>query len=103
MEGIQCALLVMCRERDSGNPGTQGEWVREYLDALKETLTEKGIQSFDVEQLRIGYVSFILDVRIHGLEGARERIPRHLQFSLATREQGVRTPADPRVVPLRRK
>lgn len=100
MESLRRELLVMCRERDSGNPETQGEWVREYLSALQETLTDKGVGSFDAEQLRVGYVSFIGDVRTFGIQHARDRLSRHLHFSYTAREQGVRTPADPRIVPI---
>lgn len=98
MEKLRRELLVMCRERDSGRADTQGEWVREYMDALLEFMTPVGVETFDAEQLRVGYVGFITDVRNLGLVAARASLPLHLHFTYENRAVPLRTPSSPHVV-----
>ena len=103
MEQLKRELLLICRGRDTGRPDLQGEWVQEFFDALTLTLTEKGIESFDVEQLRTAYVCFMADVKTVSLESAREMLGLYLHVSPVRRRVGVAMPNSPKIIPIIRK
>ena len=103
MEQLKRELLIICRERDTGRPELQGEWVQEFFDALTLTLTETGVETFDVEQLRTAYVCFMTDVKLVGLESAREALGLYLHVSPIRRKVSVSMPNGPKIVPILRK
>lgn len=97
MEQLKRELLLICRERDTGRPDLQGEWVATFFDALTQYLTVQAIDTFDVEQLRTLYVSFMCEVKTVGLDEARQSIALFIHCLPTRRRVKVQTPCAPNV------
>ncbi|WP_443699659.1 hypothetical protein [Pseudomonas sp.] len=97
MEQLKRELLLLCRERDTGRPDLQGEWVSEFFNALTQFLTVQAIDTFDVEQLRTLYVSFMYEVKTASLDEARKSIVLFIHCLPKRRRMVVETPSAPNV------
>lgn len=85
MEKVKVELLLICREHDTGDPGSFKNLIDGFFDNLLKWMTPAGIESLGVDYLRTLYVCFMVEMISNGPVAADTTLPLYIHVMPAKR------------------